>query len=79
MRRGRAALPCENESFDAIIYEQVNVHMEDPEFVLKEFYRVLKTGGLLLFETTSRHDPSFKARMNFMIMAFILDSIADRK
>jgi ubiquinone/menaquinone biosynthesis C-methylase UbiE len=66
------ALPYENESFDAIIYEQVNVHTKDPESALKEFQRVLKPSGLLLFETTSEHDPLSRGRKEFYDHGFYL-------
>jgi ubiquinone/menaquinone biosynthesis C-methylase UbiE len=63
-------LPYANESFDVIIYDFVNVHIEKPELVLKEFFRVLKNDGLLLFETTSKYDPLFKGRNKYKEKGF---------
>lgn len=64
------ALPYENNSFDAIIYDLVNVHIENPCLVLKEFQRVLKPDGLLLFETTSKNDPLHKGKNKFFEKGF---------
>jgi len=41
-------LPFENESFDNCICNTVLEHVEDPEQVMKEIYRILKRNGKLL-------------------------------
>ena len=41
-------IPCENESFDAILCTQVLEHLEYPELAFKEFFRILKPGGKLI-------------------------------
>jgi ubiquinone/menaquinone biosynthesis C-methylase UbiE len=56
------SLPFEDQSFDAIVINQVIHHLEDEgeegyprhELVFKEFQRVLKPGGMLLINTCSR-------------------------
>lgn len=44
-------LPYENEVFDAILASLVIHYFEDPTDVFKEFYRVLKKDGILVFST----------------------------
>lgn len=39
------ALPCADESIDAIICVSVLEHIENPQLAVKEMYRVLKPGG----------------------------------
>jgi ubiquinone/menaquinone biosynthesis C-methylase UbiE len=58
-------LPFGDSSFDVTFYDLVNIHIEDPDTVLQEFFRTLKKGGLLLFETTSKKDPFSKGRNEF--------------
>jgi ubiquinone/menaquinone biosynthesis C-methylase UbiE len=56
------SLPFGDQSFDAIVINQVIHHLEDEgqqgfprhELVFKEFQRVLKPGGVLLINTCSR-------------------------
>jgi len=44
-------LPCLSSSFDTVISFNTLEHIFDAQFVLKEMYRVLKTGGELLITT----------------------------
>jgi ubiquinone/menaquinone biosynthesis C-methylase UbiE len=44
-------LPFQDESFDIIISQDVLEHLENPHTVFKEFARVLKKGGSLVFLT----------------------------
>jgi len=44
-------LPYENNSFDAILASLVIHYFEDPTGVFKEFHRVLKKDGILVFST----------------------------
>jgi len=60
------SLPYKNNFFDAAYYDFTNVHIENPERVLSEFRRVLKPGGLLLFETTSKQDPLYKGKNKYL-------------
>jgi SAM-dependent methyltransferase len=41
-------IPVKDASFDAILSTQMLEHVTDPDIVLKEFHRVLKSGGKLL-------------------------------
>jgi SAM-dependent methyltransferase len=42
-----AALPVENERFDAVVFSQVMEHLPEPLATLKELNRVLKPGGMM--------------------------------
>lgn len=42
-------MPFESESFDCAFGTEVLEHCPDPEIVLKEVHRVLKTGGVFFF------------------------------
>lgn len=44
-------LGFEDNFFDAIIFSQVIEHLYEPEKVLKELYRILKPGGIILITT----------------------------
>ncbi|SRR3989344_1840776 len=46
-----------NESFDVVICDFVMTHMKNPQKILNEFYRVLKSNGPALIEFTSQKDP----------------------
>jgi 2-polyprenyl-6-hydroxyphenyl methylase/3-demethylubiquinone-9 3-methyltransferase len=48
------AIPAENESLDCVVVVDVLEHVADPAVVLDEIRRVLKPGGLLLFDTLNR-------------------------
>lgn len=47
-------IPCENESFDIVVCVDVLEHVDDLSAVLKEVERVLKPGGLFLYDTINR-------------------------
>jgi ubiquinone/menaquinone biosynthesis C-methylase UbiE len=47
-------LPFKDETFDLVFHKMVAEHLEHPGKALLETARVLKPGGLLLFETPSR-------------------------
>lgn len=47
-------LPFENDSFDMVFNTMVAEHLKDPLLILKEIHRVLKPGGMLLFETVNK-------------------------
>ncbi|MBI2597845.1 MAG: class I SAM-dependent methyltransferase [Candidatus Diapherotrites archaeon] len=44
-------------SFDIIICDFVMAHMENPEKIVQNFYRILKKNGFVLIEFTSTKDP----------------------
>jgi SAM-dependent methyltransferase len=62
---GRAEnLPFDAQSFDLVFHSFVAEHLEAPEVVNREIARVLRPGGLLLFETPSRfYYPMLAARI----------------
>jgi len=49
----------ESQSVDAIICVTVLTHILDPEVVLKEFHRVLKTGGVLIADMATTKDSTY--------------------
>jgi SAM-dependent methyltransferase len=48
-------LPFESESFDVVFHNYVAEHFESPLQCNREIARVLKSGGILLFETPSKY------------------------
>ncbi|WP_410104738.1 class I SAM-dependent methyltransferase [Sutterella wadsworthensis] len=69
-----AALPFADETFDAVISRNVLWNLPHPERALKEWMRVLKPGGRLLYEDGNhyRHlvDPLFKRHHDNMPAPF---------
>jgi SAM-dependent methyltransferase len=49
--RDDGSVPCEDESFDAVVSTQVLEHVDDPRLYLSECRRVLRPGGRLLLST----------------------------
>lgn len=49
------ALPYADESFDAVVCVDVLEHVADLEQVIQEIARVMKPGGLFLFDTINRN------------------------
>ena len=61
-----AAIPLADQSVDMIFCHQSFHHIVDQESAIKEFYRVLKPGGYLLFaESTRRYIHSLMIRLLF--------------
>jgi ubiquinone/menaquinone biosynthesis C-methylase UbiE len=44
-----AAIPVEDDRFDAVVFNQVMEHLPEPYLVLRELYRVLKPGGSMIY------------------------------
>lgn len=49
-------LPFPNESFDMVISRSVIEHLEEPERVFREFFRVLRPGGTVVVITPNKYD-----------------------
>lgn len=56
-------IPLNNESVDCVTLLAVLEHLDDPEKILKESYRILNIGGILLLTTPS---PKSKPLLEFL-------------
>jgi len=45
------AIGINDSSFDVIVSSEVIEHLENPRFIAREWFRLLKPGGILLFST----------------------------
>ncbi len=51
-------LPYKNSQFDFIVCSEVLEHVPNPEKAVKEFYRILKTGGIIVATTPNIFNPA---------------------
>lgn len=56
-------LPFENESFDVVMSSDFLEHLEDLVKAISEMSRILKKGGLFIFDTISRNESCVKTFM----------------
>jgi len=56
-------LPFENKSFDVVMSSDFVEHVEDLVTAFSEMSRILKKGGLFIFDTISRNESSVKIFM----------------
>jgi len=66
------AIPAPDASFDAVVCVDVLEHVADLDRVLSEVHRVLKPGGLFLYDTIN------KTFFSFLWMILVLEWIAGR-
>ncbi|MDA3615117.1 class I SAM-dependent methyltransferase [Polluticaenibacter yanchengensis] len=70
-------LPFENDTFDTIFCSEVFEHVFELESLLEEIYRVLKTGGILLFTCPfsfpEHEQPNDYARYTSFSMKYLLE------
>ncbi|MDI6820369.1 MAG: class I SAM-dependent methyltransferase [Candidatus Hodarchaeaceae archaeon] len=55
------SLPYKNNFFDGIFCHHVLEHLENPHEAVREFFRVLKKGGVIIAEVPSKWDPNIRA------------------
>lgn len=55
----------DSESFDVIVSSEVIEHLENPRFVVREWLRILKPGGLVFFST-----PNNESLRSILALAF---------
>lgn len=74
-------LPFKDCAFDIIISKSVLEHLSDPERVFREFTRVLKKNGVIVFLTPNKYDYiSFIAMATpFWFHRWILSKLVDRR
>jgi 2-polyprenyl-6-hydroxyphenyl methylase/3-demethylubiquinone-9 3-methyltransferase len=66
------AIPAADASFDVVVCVDVLEHVADLDKVLKEVHRVLKPGGLFLYDTIN------KTLFSFLWMILLLEWVAGR-
>jgi 2-polyprenyl-3-methyl-5-hydroxy-6-metoxy-1,4-benzoquinol methylase len=64
-------LDLEKNSFDVIVSAEVIEHLENPRAVAREWFRLLKPGGLLIFSTPNNE--SLRALMALVIRGHFVD------
>lgn len=60
-------MPFKNDSFDKAVASEVLEHIENDMKVLKEAYRILKPGGLLVVSTPSKNFPFLWDPINWIL------------
>lgn len=72
-------LPFENDKFDLVTAFALLEHLDEPEQVLKEIARVLKTGGVLLTTVPTKLAKPILEFLAFRLHLIGEESIADHK
>lgn len=69
-------LPIDSESIDTVFINMMLHHISDPETVIKEVNRVLKSGGnLLLIDLLSHSDDSFRENYADLWLGFTFEEV----
>lgn len=64
-------MPFKNNSFDKAISSEVLEHLKNDVLALKEIYRILKPGGILVVSTPSINYPFFWDPINWILQHFL--------
>lgn len=64
-------LNLEAEAFDGIVSAEVIEHLENPRAIVREWFRLLKPGGLLIFSTPNNE--SWRAVLALIIQGHFVD------
>jgi SAM-dependent methyltransferase len=62
-------LPLEDGSFDCAVMQEVIEHLEDPAHVVREFSRILRSGGLWVLTTPNASN--VRSRVHFLLSGFV--------
>ena len=60
-----ARLPAEPESYDVVVSVEVIEHLENPRFVAREWFRLLRPNGRLIFSTPNNE--SWRSIVSFVV------------
>lgn len=60
-----ASLPFRSGQFDRVVCIEGIEHLENPSFLLREYYRVLKDGGILILTTPNTQN--LRSRIKFLL------------
>lgn len=71
------ALPFDDAQYDVVLSEQVVEHVDSPDVLIQEAFRVLKPGGLFFVTTTSRLCP-WEFHINFPFIPWFSKTTAQR-
>lgn len=64
-------LNMESETFDVIVSAEVIEHLENPRAIIREWFRLLKPGGLLMFSTPNNE--SWRAILALVLQGHFVD------
>jgi len=63
------ALPLADASFDCAVLQEVIEHLENPAHVVREFSRILRTGGMWVL--TTPNSSGVRSRLHFLWSGFV--------
>ncbi len=58
-------MPCEDELFDVIVAAEVIEHLENPRFMMRELFRLLRRGGKVL--VTTPNNESWRSLISLLV------------
>lgn len=70
-------LPFVNNSFDAVIFNQIYEHVENPTKIIAEIHRVLKKDGVCFFGARNKFGGYYDGHYNLPFIAWLPKSLAN--